>query len=81
VPWFCDAWFVDGLRGGVVGVWGHCHCLGTIAHAHVLIINLDLRVVRNISQMTVLRIKARLSMIGDGSFLGTYSSRIAAPIY
>jgi hypothetical protein len=22
VPWFGDAWFVDGLRGGVVGVWG-----------------------------------------------------------
>ncbi len=71
------------LRGRIEG-W----CLGTLplpwnylAHAHVLIINLDLRVVRNISQMTALRTKARLSIIGDGSFLGTYSSRIAAPIY
>jgi len=35
VPWFCDAWFVDGLRGGVVGVWGHCHCLGTIKLMHM----------------------------------------------
>lgn len=65
------------VRGRIEG--RSCWCLGTLplpwnylAHAHVLIINLDLRVVRNISQMTVLRTKARLSIIGDGSFLSRY---------
>jgi len=65
------------VRGRIEG--RSCWCLGTLplpwnylAHAHVLIINLDLRVVGNISQMTALRTKARLSIIGDGSFLSRY---------